>query len=138
MLSLCLWALGINPLKILRNISFSPLDRGSTKILRISSRLKTYCSSELFSNGVGVAKTPTEDKMRTNTNWEIVEMFKDEANKINCREHFNPRELDLTMQKIAKVRKARNSTYPKNPINLDFLQSFVFFSTTSTIILFGY
>ena len=52
-------------------------------------------------------------------------MFKDEANKINCKEHFNPRGFDLTMQKIAKVRKARNSAYPKNPITLDFLQSLI-------------
>ena len=63
--------------------------------------------------------------MRTNTNWEIVEMFKDEANKINCKEHFNPRGFDLTMQRIAKVKKARNFAYPKNPINLDFLQSLI-------------
>jgi putative transposase len=55
-----------------------------------------------------------EDKMRTNTNWEIVERFRDSANKINCREHFNPREFDLTMQKISKVRKTRNSAYNIN------------------------
>ena len=52
--------------------------------------------------------------MRTNTNWGIVERFKDSADKINCKEHFNPREFDLTMQKIATVRKSRNSAYNIN------------------------
>ena len=39
---------------------------------------------------------------RTNTNWSIVYLFEDRANKINCKKHFNPRELDLTIEKIAK------------------------------------
>lgn len=41
-------------------------------------------------------------------------MFKNSADKINCKEHFNPRDLDLTMQKIATVRKTRNSAYNIN------------------------
>ena len=51
---------------------------------------------------------------RTNTNWEIVEMFKEEANKVNCKEHFNPKEFDLTMEKIARIRKTRNCAYNIN------------------------
>jgi putative transposase len=51
---------------------------------------------------------------RTNTNWKIVYMFADEANKINCKEHFNPREFDLTIKKIARIRKTRNCKYNIN------------------------
>jgi len=36
------------------------------------------------------------------------------AEKINCKEHFNPREFDLTMEKIAKIRKTRNCKYNIN------------------------
>ena len=60
-------------------------------------------------------KKPLEEKMaRTNTNWNVVYLFKEEANKINCKEHFNPREFDLTMEKIAKTRKTRNCKYNLN------------------------
>ena len=51
---------------------------------------------------------------RTNTNWSVVYLFKDSAEKINCKEHFNPREFDLTMEKIAKIRKTRNCKYNIN------------------------
>ena len=51
---------------------------------------------------------------RTNTNWGAVYLFKDSAEKINCKEHFNPREFDLTMEKIAKIRKTRNCKYNLN------------------------
>jgi len=51
---------------------------------------------------------------RTNTNWSIVYLFEDRANKINCKEHFNPRELDLTIEKIAKIRKTKNCKYNLN------------------------
>lgn len=51
---------------------------------------------------------------RTNTNWSVVYLFKDSAEKINCKEHFNPREFDLTIEKIAKIRKTRNCKYNIN------------------------
>lgn len=52
--------------------------------------------------------------MPTNTNWKIVDQFKAEAEKINSKEHFNPREFDLTMEKISQVRKTRNAAYNIN------------------------
>jgi hypothetical protein len=52
--------------------------------------------------------------VRTNTNWKVVYMFTDEVNKINCKEHFNPREFDLTIKKIARIRKTRNCKYNIN------------------------
>ena len=52
--------------------------------------------------------------VRTNTNWKIVYLFKDRADKIDCKEHFNPREFDLTIEKIAKIRKTRNCKYNIN------------------------
>lgn len=51
---------------------------------------------------------------RTNTNWQVVYLFKDRAEKINCKEHFNPKEFDLTIEKIAKIRKTRNCKYNLN------------------------
>jgi putative transposase len=51
---------------------------------------------------------------RTNTNWSVVYLFKDSAERINCKEHFNPREFDLTMEKIAKIRKTKNCKYNIN------------------------
>lgn len=51
---------------------------------------------------------------KTNTNWEVVHIFKGRADKIDCKEHFNPREFDLTIEKIAKIRKTRNCAYNIN------------------------
>jgi len=51
---------------------------------------------------------------RTNTNWKVVYLFEDRADKINCKEHFNPREFDLTIEKIQKIRKTRNCKYNIN------------------------
>jgi len=51
---------------------------------------------------------------RTNTNWKTVYMFKDRADKINCKKHFNPKEFDLTITKIQKIRKTRNCKYNLN------------------------
>ena len=51
---------------------------------------------------------------RTNTNWEVVEIFRDRAEEINCKEHFNPKEFDLTMTKIATIRKTNNCKYNIN------------------------
>lgn len=52
--------------------------------------------------------------VRTKTNWDVVKMFKDRSNKINCKEHFNPKEFDLTKDKIAKIRKTKNCMYNIN------------------------
>ena len=41
-------------------------------------------------------------------------MFKDRADKINCKKHFNPKEFDLTITKIQKIRKTRNCKYNLN------------------------
>ena len=51
---------------------------------------------------------------RTNTNWIVVYLFKNSAERINYKEHFNPREFDLTMEKIAKIRKTKNCKYNIN------------------------
>jgi len=51
---------------------------------------------------------------RTNTNWGIVYLFKDGAEKTNYKEHFNPRDFDLTVEKISKIRKTRNAVYNIN------------------------
>jgi putative transposase len=60
-------------------------------------------------------KNPLEEKMaRTNTNWNVVHLFTDSAEKVNCKEHFNPREFDLTLEKIATIRKTRNCKYNIN------------------------
>ncbi len=60
-------------------------------------------------------KSAGEKKMkRTNTNWKVVYMFKDRAEKINCKEHFNPKEYDLTITKIQRIRKTRNCKYNIN------------------------
>ena len=50
----------------------------------------------------------------TNTNWKVVYLFSERADKINCKEHFDPREFDLTLEKIATIRKTRNCKYNIN------------------------
>lgn len=57
---------------------------------------------------------PEEKMARTKTNWDVVSLFKDRADTINCKEHFNPKELDLTIDKIAQIRKTRNCAYNIN------------------------
>jgi len=61
-----------------------------------------------------VAAKPLEEKMATNTNWHVVELFKDRAEKIDYKEHFSPKEFDITIEKISKVRKTRNAAYNIN------------------------
>jgi putative transposase len=51
---------------------------------------------------------------RTNTNWNTLHLFKDRSNKLNCKEHFNPKDFDLTIEKIATVRKTKNCKYNLN------------------------
>jgi len=51
---------------------------------------------------------------KTKTNWKVVSLFKDRANKINCKEHFNPNKCGLIMKEIAKVRFTRNCKYNIN------------------------
>ena len=60
------------------------------------------------------AKPPEEKMARTNTNWHVVDLFKDRAEKIDCKEHFNPKEFDITIEKISTVRRTRNAAYNIN------------------------
>src|SRR3989338_2125218 len=48
------------------------------------------------------------------TKWHVVELFKDRAEKIDCKEHFSPKEFDITIEKISKVRRTRNAAYNIN------------------------
>ena len=50
--------------------------------------------------------------MRTNTNWEIVNMLQQNAANIYCKEHFQLGENSKI--EIAKVRKTRHSVYNIN------------------------
>lgn len=51
---------------------------------------------------------------RTNTNWKVVYLFEDRANKIDCNKHFNPHQYDITIKKIAKIRKTSSCVYNLN------------------------
>ena len=62
-----------------------------------------------------MAKNPLDEKMgKTNTNWYVVNLFKDRAEKIDCKEHFNPKEFNITIEKISTVRSTRNAVYNIN------------------------
>src|SRR3989338_6181561 len=58
------------------------------------------------------AAKPLEEKMRTNTNWEIVNGLQQNAANIDCREHFNL--ADNAKVEIAKVRRTRHAVYNIN------------------------
>jgi len=51
---------------------------------------------------------------KTNTNWDVVEMFKERANAIDHKEHFRLRKYDVTMKEIAKVRYGSHCKYNIN------------------------
>ena len=58
------------------------------------------------------AAQPSEEKMATNTNWEIVNMLQRNAANINCKEHF---QLGKNAKvEIAKIHKTRHSVYNIN------------------------
>src|SRR3989338_2079746 len=58
------------------------------------------------------AAKPLEEKMRTNTNWEIVNELQRNSAHIDCKEHFNL--ADNAKVEIAKVRRTRHSVYNIN------------------------
>ena len=51
---------------------------------------------------------------KTNTNWVAVNLFKDKANKINCKEHFRLKKYDITVKEVAKVRYGIHCKYNVN------------------------
>ena len=51
---------------------------------------------------------------KTNTNWNIVQQFSDEAEKVNNKEHFRLKKYDVTIKEIAKVRYGNHCKYNTN------------------------
>ncbi len=51
---------------------------------------------------------------RTNTNWKEVNIFKEQAKKTNCKEHFKLKKYDVTIKEIAKVRFGSHCKYNVN------------------------
>lgn len=51
---------------------------------------------------------------KTNTNWNVVELFKDRAEKINCQEQFRLKKYDVTVKEVAKVRFGNHCKYNIN------------------------
>ena len=61
------------------------------------------------------AKPPLETTMgKTNTNWDVVAVFKERADKINCTEHFRLKKYDVTIKEVAKVRFGTHCKYNIN------------------------
>src|SRR3989338_10299858 len=103
-----------------RNISFSPSGRLKFYQLffsSISSRLKTYGSlkSRLTPHGGERSEQHGGKKMgKTNTYWEAINVFKERAEKINCKEHFRLKRYDITVKEVAKVRYGNHCKYNIN------------------------
>lgn len=55
---------------------------------------------------------------KTNTNWKTVNIFKESAKAIKCREHFRLKKYEVTITKIAKVRYGTHCKYNIN-LSLD-------------------
>ena len=53
-----------------------------------------------------------EEKMSTNTNWEMVNVLSKKAERIDCKEHFEL--AKEAMIEVAKVRKTRHNKYNIN------------------------
>ncbi len=51
---------------------------------------------------------------KTNTNWKTVNLFKEQAGKINCKEHFRLKKYDITVKEVAKVRYGNHCKYNIN------------------------
>ena len=51
---------------------------------------------------------------KTNTNWEIVNLFKDRTAGIDCKEHFRLKKYEVTVNEIAKVRFGNHCKYNVN------------------------
>ena len=51
---------------------------------------------------------------KTNTNWSVVNIFKDRAEKVDCKEHFRLKKYDVTIKEVAKVRYGNHCKYNIN------------------------
>lgn len=51
---------------------------------------------------------------KTNTNWQTVNLFKEQADKIDCKEHFRLKKYDVTVKEVAKVRFGNHCKYNIN------------------------
>lgn len=51
---------------------------------------------------------------KTNTNWKTVNLFKEQADKIDCKEHFRLKKYDVTVKEVAKVRFGNHCKYNIN------------------------
>ena len=51
---------------------------------------------------------------KTNTNWKVVNEFKERAEKIDCKEHFRLKKYDVTVKEVAKVRYGNHCKYNIN------------------------
>jgi putative transposase len=51
---------------------------------------------------------------KTNTNWNAVNLFKDRAQKIDCKEHFRLKKYEVTVKEVAKVRYGTHCKYNIN------------------------
>jgi len=51
---------------------------------------------------------------KTNTNWNVVKIFSERANKIDCKEHFKLKKYEVTMKEVAKVRYGTHCKYNIN------------------------
>jgi len=51
---------------------------------------------------------------KTNTNWEVVNLFKERTEKIDCKEHFRLKKYDVTVKEVAKVRYGNHCKYNIN------------------------
>lgn len=50
----------------------------------------------------------------TNTNWKVVDMFRERANIVDNKEHFRLKKYDVTIKEIAKVRYGTHCKYNIN------------------------
>jgi putative transposase len=51
---------------------------------------------------------------RTNTNWDMVNLFEDRAHRVDCKEHFRLKKYEVTLKEIAKVRFGSHCKYNVN------------------------
>ena len=51
---------------------------------------------------------------KTNTNWKVVEIFRDTAYRIDCTEHFKLKKYELTVKEISTVRYGTHCKYNTN------------------------
>lgn len=51
---------------------------------------------------------------RTNTNWDMVNLFEDRAVRVDCKEHFRLKKYEVTLKEIAKVRYGSHCKYNVN------------------------